>query len=180
MARCHGGMRAWRRRAGALAMLLAIALPSGPTRARDDVPEEIAKRPNPVRELAPMRVRYWERQFKAKCARCHGLDGAGGGDEAASMAVPPTDFTDARYMATRSDGQLFYQILAGGGERCAMPAFGPGSEQSWSEDRIWELVLFVRRFAQRTSDSRPDPGRRGSSPASPTSTSGGAPGGSGG
>ena len=27
-------------------------------------------------------------------------------------------------MSARTDGQLFYQILMGGGERCAMPAFG--------------------------------------------------------
>jgi mono/diheme cytochrome c family protein len=92
-------------------------------------------------------VRYYQRQFKAKCARCHGRDGTGGGEDATDQAVPPADFTDATYMGTRSDGQLFYQILMGGGKRCAMPAFGPGSAHDWNEDKIWHMVSFVRRFA---------------------------------
>jgi len=54
-------------------------------------------------------------------------------------------------MASRTDGQFFYQILMGGGERCAMPAFGPDSAQGWSEEKIWHMVAFVRRFA-RDSD----------------------------
>jgi hypothetical protein len=61
--------------------------------------------------------------------------------------VPPRDFTDAAFMATRSDGQLFYQILMGGGGRSAMPGYGPESDVAWSEDKIWHMVLFVRRFA---------------------------------
>ena len=46
--------------------------------ARDDAPPEIAARKNPVTELSDRDVRYMARQFKGKCARCHGLDGSGG------------------------------------------------------------------------------------------------------
>ena len=128
----------------ALAIALAIAPVAG---ARDDVPEEIASRSNPV-TLEPREKRYFERQYRAKCARCHGADGAGGGEEAAEQPVPPADLRDAAAMSTRSDGQLFYQILMGGGERCAMPAFGPESSHAWSEDKIWRMVAFVRLFAR--------------------------------
>jgi mono/diheme cytochrome c family protein len=122
------------------------AVTAPPLAARDDVPPEIAARENPV-TLSDDEVRYYARQFRAKCARCHGAQGDGGGDEAAAQEVPPRDFTDSAYMRTRSDGQLFYQLYAGGGERCAMPAYGPGSDHAWSEDKIWHMVAFVRRFA---------------------------------
>jgi len=117
--------------------------------ARDDVPDEVKARKNPV-TLEEGDVRYYERQFKGKCARCHGIDGTGSGADAAASGglVRPANFTDAKYMATRTDGQLFYQILMGGGERCAMPAFGPESDHAWTEDKIWHMVAFVRRFAK--------------------------------
>jgi hypothetical protein len=55
-------------------------------------------------------------------------------------------------MKTRSDGQLFYQILMGGGDRSAMPAMGPGSDAGWPEERIWKMVRYVRRFAETDQD----------------------------
>ncbi len=133
--------------------LVAIALaiggaPSG-AGARDDVPEEIARRKSPV-TLEETELRYYKRQFKGKCARCHGRDGdgKGGSEPPAPPLVAPADFTDAQYMATRTDGQLFYQILNGGGERCAMPAFGPESDHAWNEEKIWHMVAYVRLFAR--------------------------------
>lgn len=131
------------------ALALTLAAPPSPAVAagRDDVPAEIAARANPVAELPPARVKYYARQFKAQCARCHGAAGDGGGAEAAELAVPPADFTDVAYMRTRSDGQLFYQILAGGKPRSAMPAFGPTSPAGWSEEKIWGMVAYVRLFA---------------------------------
>jgi mono/diheme cytochrome c family protein len=127
----------------AFALVLACAATSG---ARDDVPLEIAHRENPE-SLDAREIKYYAKQFKAKCARCHGLSGDGGGEESAGQKVPPTDFTDAPFLATRSDGQLFYQILVGGGEGCAMPAFGPDSDHGWTEEKVWHMVAFVRRFA---------------------------------
>ena len=75
-----------------------------------------------------------------------------GGDEAEDQAVPPRDFTDTAYMNSRTDGQLFYQILAGGGGESPMPAFGPGSDQAWNEEKIWGMVAFVRRFSEPAED----------------------------
>jgi mono/diheme cytochrome c family protein len=132
----------------ALALLVAcLGAPAPEGSARDDVPPEIAAKENPV-TLPESKLRYYARQFKGKCARCHGINGDGGGEEAAGQDVPPANFTDAVYMSTRTDGQLFYQIFAGGGTRCAMPAFGPGSDHGWSEEKIWYMVAYVRRFAE--------------------------------
>ncbi|MCP3986630.1 MAG: cytochrome c [bacterium] len=124
---------------------------SGPTlsqSARDDVPAEYAELANPVDDLPPDRIRYFEKKYKAQCARCHGIDGRGKGKDAAERRVPPRDFTDAAFMATRSDGELFYQILTGGGDRSAMPAYGPRSDVGWSEEKIWGMVRFVRIFTE--------------------------------
>ena len=133
------------------AAVSAVVLAASVACARDDVPEEIARLENPV-TLPPDKVRYYAKQFRTKCARCHGAKGDGGGEEASKQEVPPADLTDAAYMKTRSDGQLFYQIRMGGGERCAMPAFGPDSDHGWSEEKIWYMVGFVRRFAEPPSD----------------------------
>jgi mono/diheme cytochrome c family protein len=127
----------------ALPTLAALPAPSG---AREDVPEEVAARANPE-TLEEDEVRYYARQYKAKCARCHGRDGSGAGEEAAEQEVPPADFTDLAFMKSRTDGQFYYQILMGGGERCAMPAFGPESSDAWKDTKIWHMVAYVRRFA---------------------------------
>ncbi len=135
----------------AFSLALALMLIACAAKARDDVPAEIAARENPV-VLEDDQVRLYTRHFKAKCARCHGLEAKGGGPEAAEQALPPRDLTDAEYMTTRSDGQLFYQILMGGGDQSAMPAFGPESAQGWSEERVWYMVAFIRRFSEPAGD----------------------------
>jgi mono/diheme cytochrome c family protein len=135
----------------ALATCLAgLACTSGS--ARDDVPDDATAMKNPV-ALEESEIRYYQRQFKGKCSRCHGIDGTGSGVDATSTEefVRPANFTDAKYMASRTDGQLFYQIVMGGGERCAMPAFGPESDYAWNEDKIWHMVAFIRRFSDSSS-----------------------------
>jgi len=123
--------------------------------ARDDVPDEVRARQNPV-TLEESEMRYYQRQYKGKCKRCHGIDGTGKGEAAASNAVRPANFTDVAYMSTRTDGDLFYQILMGGGDRCAMPAFGPESDHAWTEEKIWHMVAFVRTFAKSAAETTAD------------------------
>jgi len=131
-----------------LAFVIALATSAFPLaiNARDDVPTDISSLENPV-TLEDTEIRYYTRQFKGKCARCHGPDGKGGSEPVEPPLVPPADLTDAAYMTTRTDGQLFFQIMQGGGERCAMPAFGPESDHAWSEEKVWHMVAYVRRFA---------------------------------
>ncbi len=116
--------------------------------AREDVPQEYIEMENPTPPLSEKDVSYLARKYKASCVRCHGVDGAGGDEKQQLKEYPPRDFTDTAFMKTRSDGQLFYQILMGGGERSAMPAMGPGSDAGWPEERIWKMVRYVRRFAE--------------------------------
>jgi len=52
----------------------------------------------------------------------------------------------------RRDGELFYQILVGGGDRCAMPAYGPESDHGWSELKIWHMVAYIRHFSEAEAE----------------------------
>jgi len=136
------------RRADPLSVLwipvfVAILACAPASSARDDAPPEIAEAKNPV-VLDAAKQKYFAKQFKANCARCHGASGDGGGDDAAAQPVPPANFRDRARMATRSDGQLYWQILKGGAPRSEMPAFGPGSDKSWGDEKIWGMVAFLR------------------------------------
>ncbi len=150
----HGAERSLLAILACSALTCASAGPAFQQSARNDVPAQYAQLANPVPEIPPERIRYFARRYKAQCSRCHGIDGQGGGERAAGRKVPPRDFTDAAFMATRTDGQLFYQILTGGGERSEMPAYGPGSDVGWSEEKVWNLVRFIRRFAHTPNQAR--------------------------
>lgn len=134
-------------------ILLLVTLHAcvSPASARDDTPPEIVAAKNPVILDAAKRA-YYAKQFKANCARCHGARGDGGGDDAAAQPVPPADFTDRARMETRSDGELYWQILNGGAPRSEMPAFGPGSAKSWNDEKIWGMVAFLRTLAEPSED----------------------------
>ena len=116
--------------------------------SRDDTPPDVAalSQPrHPGRRRGPLLQAPVQGQVRPLPRQ---VDGTGKGDSAGDQKVPPANFTDAAYMSGRSDGQLYYQILAcGGGEACAMPAFGPGTDHSWTKDKIWHMVAYVRRFA---------------------------------
>lgn len=84
---------------------------------------------------------------KAFCVTCHGKDGKGlGGDiEPGSIKGPlPRDFTDKSWQATRTDGELLW-ILKNGSKGTAMASFIP---LILSEEEAWQVLLYVRSFAQ--------------------------------
>ncbi len=77
------------------------------------------------------------------CSACHGAMGRGDGPAASGLAVKPRDHTDAAYMNSLSDQQIFDIINRGGaavGKFAAMPAWG----QALTEQQIWSLVRYVR------------------------------------
>jgi mono/diheme cytochrome c family protein len=115
--------------------------------ACDPVPADYSQMKNPV-TLTEDKVTYYRKQFRTKCARCHGKKGNGGGEEASDQKVKPVNFTDVAFMSKCADGQLYYQIENGGEEKSAMPAFGPESDHGWSETKVWHMVAFIRRFAE--------------------------------
>ena len=74
--------------------------------------------------------------FKAKCAACHGADGAG--TTAAGKAMKVRDLGSADVQAL-TDDQLFEIIAKGKGK---MPSY----EKSIGADKCKELVAYIRTF----------------------------------
>ncbi len=81
--------------------------------------------------------------YLERCQNCHGLNGDGKGPKAEELSVAPADFRDTRAMGAVTDGELYWRITKGARP---MPSF-----QMLSEDERWQLVDYIRTFAQRSS-----------------------------
>ena len=84
---------------------------------------------------------------KAFCKACHGADGKGlgAGIEPGSLKGPlPRNFTDKRWQAARTDGELFW-ILKNGSKGTAMAPFIP---LVMTEEEAWQVLRYVRSFGQ--------------------------------
>ena len=53
--------------------------------------------------------------YRKYCATCHGAEGRGDGVMAKVLDPKPKDFTNAAYMKTRTDEQLYTAVKEGGG-----------------------------------------------------------------
>ena len=104
------------------------------------VPEEAKQLKNPLHPTAPA-LKLAREVYVDKCAHCHGDTGKGDGRDASRYDPAPMDFTDAKRMSQATDGELFYKISEG---KKPMPVF----KNKLTEDQRWELVLFIRSFAQ--------------------------------
>jgi Cytochrome C oxidase, cbb3-type, subunit III len=88
--------------------------------------------------------------YNRYCIRCHGVDGRGVWD------IPDVpDFTNARWQATRSDGQLARSILQGRG--AVMPPF----RGSLTLEESYAMARYLRTLVPGTEVSRPDVGKAG-------------------
>jgi hypothetical protein len=94
--------------------------------------------------------------FNRYCIRCHGVDGRGVWD------IPDVpDFTDARWQASRSDGQIARIILEGRG--AVMPPF----RGTLTLEEAWAMARYLRTLPPGTQASRPDrgPAKKRATPA---------------
>jgi hypothetical protein len=83
--------------------------------------------------------------YNRYCVRCHGVDGRGVWD------IPDVpDFTNARWQASRSDGQLVRATLEGRG--AVMPPF----RGTLALDEAWAMARYLRTFVPGTEQPRPD------------------------
>jgi mono/diheme cytochrome c family protein len=84
---------------------------------------------------------------KAFCKVCHGPDGKGLGPDIplGSLKGPlPRNFTDKKWQAARTDGELFW-ILKNGSKGTAMASFIP---LVLTEEEAWQVLRYVRSFGQ--------------------------------
>ena len=101
---------------------------------------------------------YWQRSpdeekrviiglYNRYCVRCHGVDGRGVWD------IPDVpDFTNARWQASRSDGQLARATLEGRG--ACMPPF----RGTLTLEESWAMARYLRTLVPGTETMRPDVG----------------------
>jgi hypothetical protein len=93
--------------------------------------------------------------YNRYCIRCHGVDGRGVWD------IPDVpNFTNVRYQACRTDGELVRYIIEGRG--ACMPPF----RGTLSLEEAWGMARYLRTFVPGTEISRPDFGNAGPQPTS--------------
>jgi mono/diheme cytochrome c family protein len=111
------------------------------------------RKPEPAKppQSAPPPVQKASAETKATyqwyCAQCHGIEGKGDGVNAHLLTVRPRNHTEAEYLESRSDDELFRAIKLGGvavGRAPCMPKWG----HTLDDDTIHGLVLYVRELCQ--------------------------------
>jgi mono/diheme cytochrome c family protein len=86
--------------------------------------------------------------YQQHCQSCHGSNGDGKGEKAAELSTAPGDFTDAKKMSGLTDGEIFAEVTEG---HHPMPAFA----DKLTEQERWEVVDYIRTFAEKSSAARP-------------------------
>lgn len=81
------------------------------------------------------------------CSTCHGVTGKGDGPAAAALHPKPTDFADCKRMAIISDETVF-KAIKGGGQSVGLSPLMPPSGGSLTDQRIKDLVSYVRDFCK--------------------------------
>jgi mono/diheme cytochrome c family protein len=111
-------------------------------------PQDAAQAPAPSHAGAANPIKpTTESLAKAKglyaidCAMCHGDNGNGQTDLTKSMSLNMVDFTNAKAMSGKSDGDLF-DIIRNGKDK--MP---PESAGRANDTMVWNLIIYIRKLA---------------------------------
>src|SRR5271155_815070 len=107
-----------------------------------NAPEQAKKLQNPVPPTEDA-IDAGMMNYMDRCKSCHGENGDGKGERAEKLSIAPSDFTDAHAMSLATDGELYWKISRG---HRPMPGF----QDKLSEQERWQLVDFIRTFAQKT------------------------------
>jgi mono/diheme cytochrome c family protein len=133
-------------------VLLGVAASSVPgPAAQESAPAPATTgQKNPVRPTEKSQARAKE-IYNVDCAICHGEKGDGKTDLAKDMDLKLGDWTDAKTLAARSDGELFNRIRNG---KDKMPAEGSGRAK---DDEVWNLVHYIRGMSKNHPAAAPAP-----------------------
>lgn len=88
-------------------------------------------------------AKHGEALYRLQCATCHGIKGDGFGPAANFVWPLPRDHTDAAYMNSRTDEQLF-QAVHSGGPAVRRSRLMPPWSDVFDETEIWSLVAYMR------------------------------------
>ena len=139
----------WRKGSSALflvlmaAAVLLLAQEAPPPAEPQPTAEDLARK-NPVKS-GKESIDTGKRLFDSQCTMCHGEKGDGKGDLAVDRGWKVTDFTDAKVMKGRTDGELFFSMTKGKGHM-------PGQEGRLKGEQKWHIVNFIRSLAAPTNE----------------------------
>jgi mono/diheme cytochrome c family protein len=130
-----------------LGLIFLVAAMAAPAEEHQTpvAPQEYLDMENPIDEddVDEDFLKKVRRTYKSKCKKCHGVDGDGEGSAAEDIEIKPTAFNAPGYLEGKSDGQLFWITLVGS-EGTEMEGFGPDSDAGLAEEKLWELVSYMR------------------------------------
>lgn len=81
-------------------------------------------------------------QGKATCFTCHGENGDGNGPAGAALDPLPRNFTNGKFHAAKTDGELFW-VIKNGSAGTSMISYAPSVV---TDQEAWEIITFVRTF----------------------------------
>jgi len=105
-------------------------------------PQPAAPVKNPVKPTGESQAKA-KSLYQVDCALCHGANGDGKTDVAASMNLTLSDWTDSKTLAGTEDWELFNVIRNGKGTN--MPPEGEGRAKDVD---VWNLVIYIRSFSK--------------------------------
>jgi mono/diheme cytochrome c family protein len=103
-----------------------------------ETPMSTVTNPNPATVTS---VQTGNSLYEATCAKCHGVDGRGGGPLAGTTPVAPPSLVD--HVAAHTDGDLYYWIQ--NGKPGGMPSFAGQVTASGT----WDIVNYLRTIEAR-------------------------------
>ena len=110
-------------------------------------PEPVRSRTNPLPDddsLVAVGKEIYQGGVQPACYKCHGRKGDGRGPLSTQFNPRPRNFSCESTINGIPDGQLFW-IVKNGSPGTAMPGF----DKELSDREIWQVVLYLRRIAER-------------------------------
>jgi mono/diheme cytochrome c family protein len=101
-------------------------------------PMSTASNPNPATVTS---VQTGNSLYEATCAKCHGVDGRGGGLLAGTTPVVPPSLVD--HVGAHGDGDLFYWIQNG------IPGGMPSFASQLTPSQTWDVINYLRTIENR-------------------------------
>lgn len=95
-------------------------------------------------------VHAGQHNFTSYCMVCHGLDGQNTGVPFADKMSPPVPALSSPSVQVYSDGQLHWIIQKG-----ISPSGMPASKDVFSDEQIWQMVLYLRHLPPKGSLGEP-------------------------
>ncbi len=101
------------------------------------IPAEYKSKANPDKG-DDASVKFGKSVYAKHCRSCHGNVGQGDGPKARNLETDPGDFSDAKWQASVTDGELYYMSIIG---RDEMPNY---ESKIIDEEERWAVVNYVR------------------------------------